>query len=206
MAHSLLQPVAVVGHWLKCVHGDAHGSAPQEADEVHAHVRADVDDHLAAGKPHGVAQAAHTSRVEPSRRSKAPRAAACLQRAAHSSARRASSVYVATNSTRHLDELYSSDFVNRTPIFRSQTFGRSVLDTINADLYDQILVGKVFSRSTRVCANSKFFLRAIFSKFLEHFENVRPKISKMSSEFRQILTNEFVSSSCWVTNWSSSAT
>ena len=37
----------------------------------------------------------------------------------------------------------------------------------------------VFSRSTRVCANSKFLLRANFSEFLRHFENVRPKISKM---------------------------
>ena len=79
--------------------------------------------------------------------------------------------YVVTNSIRHLDELFSSNFVTRTPIFRSQTlegpnFGRSILNCIDAVGFffcDQILVGKLLTRST----NSTFFSWAKFSIFFE---------------------------------------
>ena len=51
------------------------------------------------------------------------------------------------NSSRHLDKLYSSNFVSWTPVFRSQTLnGPSVIRLIEVDLRDQILFGKRFKK------------------------------------------------------------
>ena len=52
---------------------------------------------------------------------------------------------VATNSTRHLDEYYSSNFVSWTHVFQSWNFERSVLGGIGADPRDQTLVGKLLT-------------------------------------------------------------
>jgi|AACY02.10.fsa_nt_gi hypothetical protein len=59
------------------------------------------------------------------------------------------------DSTRHLDELYSSKFVR----FSISNFKRSVLLCIEADRRDQIRVGKRLTRPT----HSIFFLRPQFS-------------------------------------------
>ena len=62
-------------------------------------------------------------------------------------------VYVVTKSIRHLDELYSSKFVN----FSISKFERSVLLCIEADLRDQIRVGKRLTRSTwRLCISKMY--------------------------------------------------
>ena len=63
--------------------------------------------------------------------------------------------YVVTNSIRHLDELYSSKFVR----FSISNFERSVLLCIEADLRDQIRVGKRLTRST--CVRVYVFLTVL---------------------------------------------
>ena len=79
------------------------------------------------------------------------------------------STYVATNSIRHLEELYSSKFVR----FSISNFERSVLLCIEADLRDQIRVGKrltrsIFSYSSRDFNKKQYFHRN-FGENVEKF-------------------------------------